>query len=510
MNQATDHLTNAQIENYVSQDGIANNPDAQRLRLEAHIADCEPCLGRVLDAERSRLGLLEGDRMRNTPYPGCPDEETLQELAAGIGPSENVAATTEHAAHCNYCGPLLSRYLREFSESLEEEDAALLQQLASSKPGWQKKFVRQYIKPAEEKQGWSFLAGFWPRLATAAVALVAAAFGLYTFFHHDDLSKAQDLVASAYSERRTIEMRLPNALYGKFNPVPVVKGTGDSGDWKSVPASLVEAEALLKQKNSSGDLKPQWLQVEGRIDLLQGGSRSIDEAIDAFEKALNRQPDNPGLKVDLATAYFEKEMRADHDRPVLIKTIDLLNDVIKNSKTNDAQIKAAALFDLATAYEKSEMLDLAVNTWVQYLLLDKDSEWAREAQNHLKDLKGRLPPKAEQGHETPSYFLTHLSNPAILNSLEEYQSIALRGWLVDAVANPSSEAGQAVTLLAAMLRARHSDLWLQDFLQKTTPADLPAVKSLAEAFIYDSNDLHRQAIIKSHNAVSIFARDNNV
>lgn len=416
MNQATDHLTNAQIENYVSQDGTAQNPDAQRLQLEAHLADCESCLGRVLDAERIRLGLLEGDRMRETPYPGCPAEEALQELAAGIGPSEMVEATTEHAAHCDFCGPLLARYMREFSDSLEAEDTALLAQLESSKPGWQKKFVRKYVVADKPKQGWSLFAGFWPKLATAAVAAVAVAFGLYGFLRHDDLSQAQKLVASAYGERRTIEMRLPSVPHADFNPVPVVKGPADGGDWKSAPASLVEAEVLLKQKNTSGELNPQWLQVEGRIDLLQGSSRSIDEAVDAFEKALARNPNNLGLKVDLATAYFEKEMRADHDRPVLVKTIDLLNDVLQNSQP-DASLRAAALFDLAIAYEKTELRNLAVITWEQYLQVDESSDWAREAGRHLDSLKKDMPPPKQQGYAEPTYFLQHSDSTQIQEDL---------------------------------------------------------------------------------------------
>ena len=509
MNQATDHLTNAQIENYVSQEGTAQNPDAQRLQLEAHLADCESCLGRVLDAERIRLGLLEGDRMRKTPYPGCPAEETLQELAAGIAPSEMVEATSEHAAHCDFCGPLLARYMREFSDSLEEEDAALLAQLKSSKPGWQKKFVRKHIKVAEEKRGWSLFSGFWPKLATAGVAAVAVAFGTYTFFHHDDLSQAQSLVAAAYGERRTIEMRLPSAPHSDFNPIPVVKGPNDGGDWKSVPASLVEAEALLKQKNASGDLGPQWLQVEGRIDLLQGSSRSIDEAVDAFEKALARNPDNLGLKVDLATAYFEKEMRADHDRPVLVKTIDLLNDVLKNSQP-DASLQAAALFDLAIAYEKTELRDLAVNTWKQYLQVDGTSDWAREARKHLESLNQEMPAPKQQGYTEPSYFLAHSTDPEVLQDLEEYQDIAMRSWLPVAIEDRSSKAGQATAKLAELLKRDHSDSWLQDFLSHTTGADLPATRMLSAAFTYDWNDLHHQAIRESHNAAAIFGSHHNL
>src|SRR5262249_31220100 len=280
------HLTDVQIEDYVNQDATAKDPEAQRLRLEAHLADCESCVGRVLNAERKHLGLLEGEHMRETPYPGCPAEETLQELAAGIGSPELAEATTEHAAHCDYCGPVLSRYLREFSEPLEEEDAAILKNLETSKAGWQKKFVRENLATARR----SIFSGFWPKLV-GITALAAVAVGVYFIVRPPgDLQKAQRLVASAYSERRTTEMRFPSAPFASFSPVPVVKGSADGSDWKSAPAQLVQAEAILKQKSTSGDLSPQWLQVEGRIDVLQGSSRSVDEAVEAFEKALAKDP----------------------------------------------------------------------------------------------------------------------------------------------------------------------------------------------------------------------------
>lgn len=503
MNQASSHLTDRQISDYV-QDSTTG-PAAQQL--EAHLANCESCLDRLLHAERIHLGLLEGNGMKRTPYLGCPPEEALQELAAGICASDTAQTTTEHAAHCNYCGPLLNRYLKEFSEDVQPEDAAVLRELKTSMPGWQKNFIRENLRSEkQEPQGWFT---FWPRLLTASAVGVAAAVAAFVSFRPNDLEKAQQLVASAYSERRTTEMRFPSAPHASFNPVPIVKGPADGGDWKSAPASLVEAEAVLKKKDGASDLSPQWLQVEGRIDLLEGSSKSIEQAVEVFEKALAKAPDDQGLKIDLATAYFEREMRADQDRPVLIRTIDLLNDVIKNSKPEDSQLRIAALFDLAIAYEKSEMLDLAVSTWQQYLQLDGASDWATEARKHLEILEKAIPPPKAQGYAEPSYFLAHSSDPQVASAIEEYQDIAMRTWLPVAIQDRSSESARAVARLAELLKQRHSDPWLQDFINHTTPADLPAVKNLAEASAYDLNDLHRQAIVKSHNAVSIFAGHNN-
>lgn len=504
MNQASSHLTDRQISDYV-QDSTTG-PAAQQL--EAHLANCESCLDRLLHAERIHLGLLEGNGMKRTPYPGCPPEEALQELAAGICASDTAQTTTEHAAHCNYCGPLLNRYLKEFSEDVQPEDAAVLRELKTSMPGWQKNFIRENLRSEkQEPQGWFT---FWPRLLTASAVGLAAAVAAFVSFRPNDLEKAQQLVASAYSERRTTEMRFPSAPHANFNPVPVVKGPADGGDWKSAPASLVEAEAVLKKKDGASDLSPQWLQVEGRIDLLEGSSKSIEQAVDVFEKALAKAPDNQGLKIDLATAYFEREMRADQDHPVLIKTIDLLNDVIKNSKPEDTQLRAAALFDLAIAYEKSEMLDLAVSSWQQYLQLDGASDWATEARKHLEILEKAIPPPKAQGYAEPSYFLAHSSDPQVVSAVEEYQDIAMRTWLPVAIQDPSSESARAVARLAELLKRHHSDPWLQDFINHTTPADLAATKMLSAAFTSDLNDLHYQAIKESQEASTSFSRLNNL
>lgn len=507
MNRATDHLTSAQIEDYVSKGHAAANGVYKGL--EAHMEDCEPCLSRVLDAHRMHLGLLEGDRMTKTRYPDCPAESALQELAAGIGPLETAEATAQHAAHCGFCGPLLSRYLKEFSDDLETADTAILKQLETSKPGWQKKFVREQIGRSQETPERSFFARFWPGFATAAAAAAMAAVGIFVWVHRsNDLTQAQRLVASAYAERRTTEMRVPSAPYAGFQPIPVVKGNATGDDLESAPASLVQAEALVKQRGKSGDLNPQWLQVQGRIDLLQGSPKSIDAAVDMFEKALARNPGDPGLKVDLATAYFEKEMRADHERPVLIKTIDLLNNVIKNSATN-TPLREAALFDLALAYEKSEMRDLAISTWQQYVNLDKTSEWNKEAQRHLDDLRNHAPPPRQQGYATPAYFLSHASDPDVLANLEEFQDFAVSTWLSPAVENPSSESGHAAAELARLLKKHHSDTWLQDFLARSTPADVLATKTLSAAFTHDLDDLHQQAIREARIAAAAFAQHHN-
>src|ERR1700730_12966359 len=124
MTRPLDHLTDALIDRYIKQRS-GTVFDAQDASLEKHLADCASCLDRVLQAQRVHYGLLEADPVNKSPYPDCPDEQVLQQLAAGICSPEKASQAVQHTAHCDHCGPLLNRYLEEFSEYLEPEDRIL-------------------------------------------------------------------------------------------------------------------------------------------------------------------------------------------------------------------------------------------------------------------------------------------------------------------------------------------------------------------------------------------------
>ena len=510
MNPATGHLTDVQIQDFLGQDGNANRPEVQGPGLEAHVADCESCRTRVLDAQRSRLGLLEGDRMRETPYPGCPAEETLQDLAAGIAPSEMVEATTEHAAHCDFCGPLLARYTREFSETLDEEESDLLGQLESSKPAWQKKFVRQQIKPAQEKQGWSLFAGFWPKLAMAAAA-IAIAFGVYLSVRPNDLDKAQTLVASAYSERRTIEMRLTDVPYARYSPLPVQRG-GDTGTSLAYQRpSLLRAGAAVGDKlKDESHPDPRWLQVKGRVDLLEGTTTSAADAQGVLEKARAQGLSNPSLNIDLAASSFE---RANNDEnPDFSTAINFLRAALDDPKVSK-QEQLTALFDLGIAYQRSKMFDLAIETWEKYLQLDSSSDWANEARERLESAKKAAPPPKTQSSldlQGPLFFLEHLTDAAVLERLDFYQDRALRFWLPKAVQEPHGTFSQATHKLADLSEQYDSDPWLKELLASLTSVDAPAVQALSAAIRANKQGLYGSAVEQSRIAARIFKEHHNL
>src|SRR5439155_4509800 len=87
-------------------------------------------------------GLVESVSMKKNPYPECPADDLLQDIAAGITPGETVAQNAPHITNCDFCGPRLKQYIHEFSDDLSAEDTAILSQLKSSKSEWRKKLVR--------------------------------------------------------------------------------------------------------------------------------------------------------------------------------------------------------------------------------------------------------------------------------------------------------------------------------------------------------------------------------
>lgn len=513
MNRPLDHLNDALVDQYARQGSGMSIA-------EEHLSNCEYCLDRVLLAQRVHFGLLEADPVNRAPYPECPSEEVLQELAAGICPRNVAEPALQHTAQCDHCGPLLNRYLHEFSDELTAEDKALVNQLATAKPGWSERFVReqglgttdQVVRHSPRGKSffarlWSKETGWWPKMAMAgalAMALVAIAAGPYLWSRFE-LYRADRLVAAAYAERRTTEMRLTGVPYSHYDALGVERGDEDQPS-ESDGSAWHEAKAFVGRKLSEGKQDQPWLEADGRILLLQGTSRSLARAESTLEKARSQAKDNPSVEIDLAAAYFEQDSKV---KPAnLQRTINLLNEVLHQSKLSN-QVRSVALFDLAVVYEKTEAWDMAIPIWEQYLRLDSSSPWAHEAETHLKVAKSKPRPPRAQGYDHPSFFLTHAATQSLPAEVEEYQNIALELWLPRAVEDPNSDSYKAVAVLADLLEQQHSDPWLKDLLAKLGPGDLPAVQALSAAVLANEEDLHGQALEQARTAARIFAQHRN-
>lgn len=497
MEQQSLHLSDAQIEQYGNTSSATGAEAGQQI--ETHLADCPACCHRLLVSQRVRFALM-GDSPVNTASfpdrrgPHCPSEDDLRNLAAGLYPPDQATKLTEHAAQCDHCGALLRMYSEDFSEELGKEDEAVLGELKSSSAGWQKKLVSQIFtssgtapeKSAKRSSFWR-----WVLVPTAATVCAAVAFAVW-YSQRETPEKVEKLLAQAYTEQRTIEMRFPGAAWA---PVRVIRGEEDSRFSK--PAPLLDAEGIIRHKQAADPNDAEWLRAKAEADILD---RNPEPAIAGLNQALASRPASVPLMLDLSIAYVQ-QAQSSHDRQNYAKAIELLTKITRNDPGN-----REAIFNLALTYTRSEMWDQAAATWEAYLRLDPEGPWAQEAKQNLDLAKSKLkaslqgPPEASMDAGT---FL-RLSDAEVNFNSERYQDMALLHWLAPAMADPHNEEHRAISRLAGVMSHNHSDLWLQDFLGSPTTRDSSGARALSAAFTANTKGHYAEAIKQSHLAEELF------
>jgi CHAT domain-containing protein len=437
----------------------------------------------------------------NTPQRQiCPDDEVLQELAAGMGSPELAQQTMQHVARCSECSAALRRYIKEFSDEQTPENIALINKLQSSKPQWQKKLVRDEIG-GSRRFPWLKLV---PAMAALAIVIFAVIQGPALLVDYK-VKRAQKDIAATFSIRRTTEGRMPGESYAKYNPRPIVLGAENGPGLDEIPASLHDAISAANQ-NLDKKADPRWLQIQGLGLLWEATPSSLEKAEKDFENARSKGLVTPSLEIDLAASYYERDSRA--ERPNLQRTLNLLSEVLSKPVLSKED-QASALFNLALAYEKTQAWDLAVSTWEKYLQVDSTSDWTDEAQQHLKDAKAKISARPQQSYSDPSFFLQQKAQGNLRpEDPEQYQQKALSQWLPVAIADKGSDAYRAVSGLADVF-AEHKDYWWEDFLKETKPNDVQAVRELSKAV--QANDEGHYSIAKVHaqRAIALFSRLHN-
>jgi CHAT domain-containing protein/tetratricopeptide (TPR) repeat protein len=437
----------------------------------------------------------------NAPRPDCPDDDVLQELAAGILAPALAQQTMLHVAECKLCASALKQYLREFSEEQSPENIALLNQLQSSKPQWQKKLVRDLIG-GESRFSWLKLVPATAALAAIVFAVVRGPALLSDF----KVKQAQKDVAAAFVERRTALSRLPSVGYAPYNPFPVVLGAESGHSVDEVPTSLHDASGAANKNLHAAKPDPRWLQIQGRALLWESTPSSLEKAEKDFEKARSLGLATPSLEIDLAASYFERDSRAEH--PNMQRTLNLLSEVLSKPDLSKDD-RASALFNLAIAYEKTQAWDLAVETWEKYLQVDPSSGWTTEARQHLKDARAKISGKRQQSYSDPSFFLQQKAQGTLRpEDPEQYQQKALIEWLPVAVSDKDSDAYRAVQGLAEVF-AEHQDFWWRDFLRAVGTNQIDAVGALSRAVQANEKGHYRVAETESRRASARFAKQNN-
>jgi CHAT domain-containing protein len=475
-------------------------PEKGLEELFSHLSACSDCRGRVrmYEQEKTRWSNLlpHGKGKRGAD---CPQEEEWLRLAAGLTEGAQAEALLRHAAGCDFCGPILARATEDFRPELTGAEEREIAGLASAGKDWRRGMAQTLSQTAAEAsapspstprgKGW---ASNWFALAPrwsfgVATALILAA-GLW-WYHLNRSNNPNQLLAEAYTQQRTLELRFPGANYG---PLRVERG-GKGASRLDRPEPLLEAEARIKRGVTAHPGDPAWLQANGRAELLEWG---YEAAMVSFKRALEIHPDSPSVKVDLASAYFERAEA--EDRAIDYgAALELLGQAL--AKQPDDPV---ALFNRAIVYERMFMYRQAMEDWEHLLKLESQGAWAAEATTHLaKDQKLILQKQSSRGPITdPMAFLQTVreeksrGEPTAADhqgfESEDYLDVAITQWLP--LAFPDSKgsqnsagresAQQALRVLASTLFEQHQDRWLAEMLAASSSGNsAEAVSALASA-----------------------------
>jgi hypothetical protein len=257
------------------------------------------------------LGSLAAGGVAHLRTPQCPPEDEVERTAAGIAAGAEEKRILQHLIECDACAALFREATRIYRAEITDEEFRFLAALPSSGAPAQAKGTTQLRAGAPKR--FSSL-GLWhgQRWALAAGVLIAAGIGVWFVALRDSAPNAllqppnrdggwntilalrdsapNALLAKAYSEHRTLELRMEGA---RWSPLQVARGT------RGLPGpALAEALAALARGATLHANDAAWLQAQARAHLLTG---EPDAAIPPLDRARAFRPADPTLDVDLAS-----------------------------------------------------------------------------------------------------------------------------------------------------------------------------------------------------------------
>jgi CHAT domain-containing protein/cytochrome c-type biogenesis protein CcmH/NrfG len=459
----------------VSATGIPEGELRDALR---HVESCQDC-DRKLKQQQSLQNMIFL-RARSGQVAGtsdCSDEMKWAAVAAGVLDESETRERMKHAAQCGHCGPLLKAAVKSLSDETTPEEEAELGKFSSARPEWQEQMARKLkdaVEPrrprASARSFWKNLF-YWPRPAFAAVALVVLIAAVWISVRVTHPPSVEEMLAQAYTERRTIEVRIPGANYA-----PLLQKRGTSPSSFEKPSILLKAEYQIKEQLNANPENPIALGAKGRAEILEW---QYDDAIKSLNHARDLDPSSSSLLCDLATAYIQRADRGSNSASDYGQAIQYLGQVLQQEPDNKV-----ALFNRAIAEERAQFFEEATKDWQKYLQIDSQSGWADEARQRLNNLQEKrihglsgLRAEPEPSHAI-GILQSHVNHPSQEQSSwptsldEEYLDIAVTKW-IPAFANIAEKSPQtteesqelkALELLSRILLSNHHDRWLIDVL----------------------------------------------
>ena len=425
------HLTPEDIEILTSIGAdVAQEPE----RIASHLEECGECRALLLD--RFRKGDVLGNlrsAVRNMPTGSCPDPGVWTEVAAGLSSPEGNGELLDHLASCDFCGRTFAQAVFDLSVAISPEESAFVEGLPSSRVSTQRELAaRMSVTPASPAKRRTIRVNVWGPLAASLAALpIIALF----FWYKRDPAPPFDLLATAYTEQRTLALRWPRARQA---PLRLSRG-GSAG--AATPTALMEGELLIRRGLERHPSDPAWLQAQARAALLEW---RFDDAIQLLRQALNLQPRSADLLADLATAHFERAEAFSRAQDYGAAA-DLLGQALQIRPVNGTD-----LFNLALVYERLNFLREAKKTWMDFLRVESSGAWADEAREHLDSVKRKLEQSGRSTHGNADEDLMQKPGSWFSNAAGENPAgmVIRHGdrWLMDLAA--CRQSGEEMSLLA--------------------------------------------------------------
>lgn len=423
------------------------------------------------------------------PGSGCPPNGTYMRLVLGTIDDRQAGRLLDHASACDRCGELLAKSLQTLEGNPSSEEAAAIAELAASERTWQERLARDLAATNARKRLLPLPGGmrhswYW---MTAAASLVLAAGGFSLWKSHT--GAPEYLLAEAYEQSRTLELRIPDAGYTAVAPRTHTRGMGGDNE----PPPLLEARAGLSRQLQQSPKDARLLELQARADVLDD---RYDAAIDVLDRLVSIGPATAELLTDAAAAYYQRGLAGNRelDRSMALDYLRRADELAPDNPV--------VLFNEAIVMEDRGQMMNAVEVWNRYVTVERDAKWAAEGRRKLTALEQTL--NRLKSHE--SRIQQMLATPEAMDALavdrarlavfdEELSSIQIDKLLTTAYpvaaeqpvadgveqarGSPCPQLCQAARRLlqaaAISLELQHHDYWLKDIL--SVPFDSLPVKT---------------------------------
>ncbi|MGB7549726.1 MAG: CHAT domain-containing protein [Terracidiphilus sp.] len=396
----------------------------------------------------------------------CPEPGEWLRLANGETPAVGGDALLAHAAVCAHCLARLRQSRHLLSADASPEESAELGQLASASAEWRHRLAVELAHTPSKARTWFSGPLLWASASLAAVLLIVS--GSVIWWRYENAPER--LLAEAYSQDRTFDLRIPGAGFAPVTPEAHLRG-GSTG--RELP-QLLTARARIERKLEKTPADRHWLQMEARADLLE---EKYDAAIDNLDRLLAAGPVTASLLTDDAAAYFERGVAtgSENDRATALDGLRRADEL--------APSDPVVLFNEALVMEDRGQVMNAVETWNRYLKFERDPRWQQEGRSRLNALEDKLErlkthqSRMEQHLATPRAMRALAADSAALVGIDEELSTTLLPQLLDTAfpplvdrsrGSPCTQNCQAARALlrslAASLERNHQDPWLAELL----------------------------------------------